>query len=231
MTHTDRPASMFLLYALVLALSSIVLAVLVPPIYAAPSRLDCQTVAITAPTADSTLSGVVEIRGQAVISNFQFYKVEYSPVERERWTLIGTDVIRNAVQNGLLVTWQTGQVPEGTYRLRLRAVDSTGNYCEAIVDAVDVSRVQPTETPPPEPTETPVLTAVPPLPTVTIVRKPTLEVGPILNQPGPIPTRSAPIDLPEVNTSGVVTFFVFGVLVMLALLLLAGLIMFVRRWG
>lgn len=57
---------------------------------AAPSALDCRNIALTAPLPGSTLSGAVEVRGRALILDFQFYKVEYSPLGRDQWVLIGT---------------------------------------------------------------------------------------------------------------------------------------------
>ncbi len=229
MTNQRRPASMLLYLALIFMIGILLAMAAAHPASGAPSRLDCRNVALTAPSQGALLSGTVEITGQAQVSNFQFYKVEYAPAARDQWVLIGTDVVRRPVPDGLLVAWQTGNVSEGEYRLRLRVVDVTGNYCEASIASVTIARAQPTETIP-EPTETAVLTAVPPLPTVTVALKPTLEVGPIVSQPGPIPTRSLPIDLPDVDTTGLVAFFASGVLIMVALLLSVGLVMFVRRW-
>jgi hypothetical protein len=195
---------------------------------AAPSALDCRNVALTAPLPGSTLSGAVDVYGRALILDLQFYKVEYSPIGRDQWILIGTDVIRKPVESGRLVVWQTNIVAEGTYRLRLRVVDSTGNYCEAFLSPLQVSHARPTFVPSPTPTETPILTAVPPQATPTIRVDIPTEVVPHLGTPGALPTRSQVFGLPDFNVTVLAAFFVLGACGMFAVVLFIGLVMLIR---
>lgn len=100
-------------------------------------------VRILSPGMNQTVSGTVAVVGTAKIENFQFYKVEFAPgdpPDPNAWAVIG-DVVRQPVENGVLVTWPAGAFPPGVYWLRLTVVDQTGNFpppCEVriIVPAV-----------------------------------------------------------------------------------------------
>ncbi len=192
-----------------------------------PRVLDCRYVAFTAPLPGATVSGPVEVRGRALILDFQFYKVEYSLPGRDEWTIIGTDVVRQPVENGRLVLWQTTTVPDGSYRLRLRVVDLTGNYCEAILSPLTVMNVRATA-PPPTPTDTPVLTAVPPGPTLTLPPTVAVEVPPVRNTPGALPTRGSPFAPSSSDVTVTAAFFLFGVCGMLAIMFAVGAVLLIR---
>jgi hypothetical protein len=199
--------------------------------FAAPAALDCGNVALTAPSAGATLSGPVDINGRALVQDFRFYKVEYSPLGSDKWVLIGTDVVRRPVGNGLLVVWQTTLVPDGAYALRLHVVDSTGNFCPVVLSPVTVQNAHATEPEAPASTETPMLTVVPPQPTATPTTGVAVEFAPVRNTPGSLPTKSSPVPLPDTTPVVLVVFFVFGALATLAVVLFVGVVMFVRRFG
>jgi hypothetical protein len=140
---------------------------------AAPPAQGDQAV-ITSPQNNAVVRGQVPILGSATHSQFQFYKVEYArePVVGEAWTIIGA-IHQQQVADGQLETWDTSQLPDGSYTLRLRVVRLDGNYGEYSVMQVVVANAQPTETPTPAvtatskpPTVTP--TALPPTPTIVI---------------------------------------------------------------
>lgn len=198
--------------------------------FGAPSAIDCRYVSIAAPTPGATLSGAAEIRGRALVLNFQFFKVEYAPVGQDEWVLIGTDVVRTPVDNGRLVVWQTSRVPDGTYQLRLRVVDQTGNYCEVLVSPVRVVNARATEIPPPaNPTETMELTVVPPQATPTIVVVIPNEVAPRFETPSALPTRVQPLPfgMPDLLVTG--AFFLFGVCGMLGIVLAIAVFIYIRK--
>jgi hypothetical protein len=199
----------------------------------APVPIDCRLVALESPVPGSVVSGDVEVRGQAQISDLQFYKVEYSLQGRDQWTLIGTDVIRRPGVGGLLVLWQTNTVKDGDYILRLRAVNSSGNYCEVLGGPLTVAnQASPTDSAEePAPTETPVLTAVPPQPTATPRPTVRVEVAPIQNTSGALPTRNSPLDIPGLNMNAMIAFFLFGVLVMFTVMIFLGVVMLLRRFS
>ncbi len=200
-------------------------------VFGAPAALDCAGVSFTEPAPGSTLSGSVEISGRALIQDFRFYKVEYSPIGREQWVLIGTDVVRRPVENGRLVVWPTTLVPDGTYALRLHVVDPTGNYCQVVLSPVTVQNARTTEPESPTPTDVPMLTVVPPQPTPTSPASVPVEFAPVQGTPGALPTRVSPIQLPGANPAVLAVFFVFGALATVAIVLFVGLVMFVRRLG
>jgi hypothetical protein len=129
--------------------------------------------AITSPQNNAVVRGQVAIVGSATHPQFQFYKIEFArePVVGEAWAIIGA-IHQQQVTNGQLETWDTSQLPDGSYTLRLRVVRLDGNYSEYSVVQVVVANAQPTETPTPAvvatrpPTVTP--TALPPTPTIVI---------------------------------------------------------------
>lgn len=89
---------------------------------------------IVSPGVNARLSGVVQIRGSAYDPNFQFYKLEWAPAaDPENVHVITTTenpdgLYHTPVRNGVLSSWNTDAVPEGTHILRLTIVDVTGNY-------------------------------------------------------------------------------------------------------
>jgi len=142
-------------------------------VFAAPPSQGDQAV-ITSPQNNAVVRGQVPILGSATHSQFQFYKVEYArePVVGEAWTIVGA-IHQQQVTGGQLETWDTSQLPDGSYTLRLRVVRLDGNYSEYSVVQVVVANAQPTETPTPPapvatkpPTVTP--TSLPPTPTIVI---------------------------------------------------------------
>jgi len=95
-----------------------------PPPAACPS----EGVQIYSPGAGAVVSGQVTIVGTANISNFQFYKVEYSAGEQPgQWNVIG-DLHRQAVDGGVLEVLNSAALPNGRYWLQLTVVDNTGNF-------------------------------------------------------------------------------------------------------
>ena len=117
---------------------------------------------ITAPQANSQIAGVVQIIGSASHPEFQRYELAWAadPPTDDAWVVFAT--IETPIENGVLATWNTTQVPDGVYALRLRVVRRDGNYNETIppIRGIKVTNSRPIETPtssigptiPPEPT-------------------------------------------------------------------------------
>lgn len=87
-------------------------------------------VRIVSPGMNQAVSGSVNVVGTADIDSFQFYKVEFAPgdpPQDDAWTTI-QDVVRQPVENDVLITFPAGAFPSGTYWLRLVVVDETGNF-------------------------------------------------------------------------------------------------------
>lgn len=179
-------------------------------VVAAPPQQGGDIAIIASPTSNAVVQGTVQIMGSADHSAFQFYVVDLGPEPNtnDQWSTIGA--IHNApVINGVLETWDTTQVPDGSYTIRLRVVRLDGNYSEFFVRQVVVSNTQPlpTDTPLPQGTEE----APPPqFPTVTptdlpptapiVIEQPVVDTP----TPRPVPT-SPPLEDPEENRSFIPT--------------------------
>jgi len=89
-------------------------------------------VAITFPSADTSVRGEVVIKGTASDKNFKQYWVEYGQgTEPTSWTEITTS--NSQVIDGTLATWDTTVLNDGSYTLRLTAADLAGNSAQTQV--------------------------------------------------------------------------------------------------
>lgn len=215
--------------------------------FAAPNARDCSggNAAILAPSSGATVSGIVQIEGTASLGgDFQYYKLEVAPAGTEAWgNLVGE--AREQVVNGQLGVWDSASAADGAYTIRLRVVDPTGNYCEALVTNVMVQNSLPTAVPTPEFTITP--TEAPPIQNAVPTAAPTTQVTPT---PGASPTSVRPsitrtpvpvgatlggievepfIDGITAYLGGLGRIFIFGMFAMGAIFALIGVIFFVRR--
>jgi hypothetical protein len=169
-----------------------------------PAGQDVQA-KIDSPLPNIILQGRVQVKGSAVHPQFNFYKVEFGPGESpadEQMSIIGA-IHEQQVTNNVLETWDTASIPDGTYTLRLRVVDTTGNYQEFWVRRLSVNNTSPTPTSTLEAT----LTPAPPTSTPTIiVPSPTIVVEqPFLDQPTatPPPPPSTVEPVPQPGTTAV----------------------------
>jgi hypothetical protein len=154
---------------------------------------------LTSPLANTQIRGRVQVKGSATHPQFDFYKVEFGPGENpsdDRMSIIGA-IHKEQITNNLLETWDTTAIPDGTYTVRLRVVDKTGNYKEVWARRLSVANTMPADTPtpsapPPTPTEglpTVTPTMIPATPTI-VVDQPFLAATP-LPTPPPIATEQA----------------------------------------
>ncbi len=166
---------------------------------AAPLSQGEDVAVISSPTSNAVVQGTVQITGSADYPSFQFYIIEFSPepITGDQWQIIGS-IHEAPVLNGLLETWNTTAVPDGSYTLRLRVVRVDGNYSEGFAQQIVVSNAQPvpTDTPTPGAVETALPTVtptdLPPTPTISI-EQPVVETA----TPRPIPTIPALSDPDE----------------------------------
>ena len=117
-----------------------ILSILVFPSHAAhASEPRCADTFIASPAPRSTIGGVVPITGRAQLQGaFVRYQVDFSTNGLNLWVLINS--APQAVVDGTLARWDTSLVPEGAYDLRVRTIDTSGNYCESVVSGVQVRR-------------------------------------------------------------------------------------------
>jgi len=98
---------------------------------------------LSCPRADVKITSVAtagkagwwNIAGTAAIPNQEYWKGELS-ADGQGWTMLYRS--NAAVQDGLLIEFNTRTVPRGAYQLRLTAVDRTGNYPEPCVIRVSI---------------------------------------------------------------------------------------------
>jgi hypothetical protein len=156
---------------------------------------------ITSPLTSTQIRGRVQVKGSANHPQFDFYKVEFGPGENpsdDKMSIIGA-IHKEQITNNLLETWDTTAIGDGTYTLRLRVVDKTGNYKEVWVRRLSVANALPPDTPTPSaelatptegpPTVTP--TSIPATPTI-VIEQPFLAATP-LPTPPPVATDAQPV--------------------------------------
>ena len=109
--------------------SIIILAAIGAALIAAPVRLPAAlgTATIADPQPGQALRGVVLIRGTAQQPAFDHYEVSFSyePNPTSDWFAIEA-AGSSPVQNGQLASWDTTQIADGAYQLRLRVFSSDG---------------------------------------------------------------------------------------------------------
>jgi hypothetical protein len=82
--------------------------------------------AITSPGMNSTVSGLLEVRGTATQADMQYWKVEFRAETVTTYETLNTTTI--AVTDGILARWSTKTVPNGVYFVRLVLVQKDGNF-------------------------------------------------------------------------------------------------------
>jgi hypothetical protein len=160
-----------------------------------------QEAVITSPEAFANVRGNVSIFGTATHPQFQRYELYYTIEPGDNWVFIG-EAHFEQIANGLLGTWDTASLPDGTYSLRLRVVRQDGNYDEAYQRSIVVANAATPPTPTPtdtaEPQELPTLPPVVEPTAVSAEETPTpiLVEQPEIPTPTPRPSPS-PTPTPE----------------------------------
>ena len=158
---------------------------------AAPSAQEPRPV-LAQPEQDAAVRGVVQLVGTAVHPQFQRYDLRFTtwPLTCDNdncWSVIG-DAHYQQQPLGLLGTWDSRSVPDGTYVLRVRVVKQDGNYLDSDLRRVLVANTRLPDTPTPAISNTPTTVPTPLPPTATIVvAVPTLEVIAPIETPTPEP--------------------------------------------
>jgi hypothetical protein len=196
-----------------------------------PDQADMSDVTIISPAENQVISGAIQIVGTAIDSAFSHYELDYAaePIVDDEWTAV-QPAIGQQVRESILGAWDTTQVEDGVYRIRLRVVRQDGSTVD---DHVRVQVVNATATPLPTPLPTftptpPPGTATPgPSPTPLIWQPPTRTPRPTETPGGPTltPTRVSLEDSPfhpsrlrqAASTGVMVTLGVFGLLAFYAL--------------
>lgn len=238
-------------FALVVWIVATLLATDFAPVLAYPNLRDCSggNAAIFSPASGATVGGIVQIEGTASLGGeFQYYKLEVAPMGTEAWGDL-TGQAQQQVVNGQLGVWDSAAVSDGRYMLRLRVVDPTGNYCEAVATNIIVQNSRPTEVISPTPADTPTPTEAPPVQNAVPTPVPTTPPaqGTAVSATA-TPVRASPSRTPPPGSGGIggieidqvvdavtdffsslARVFIFGVLAMAAIFFFVGVVYFVRR--
>ncbi len=184
---------------------------------------------ISSPGDSQTLSGIVNITGSAAHPQFARYEIAfaYDPNPTDTWFEIQPPATTQ-VSEGLLATWDTRPIADGTYMLRLRvfATDASAPL-ETIVHGIIVANA-------PKPTTTPTATATPATATAT-AELPTLRssgVPPPAVTQQPAATQLSPAATPPTaplfDLAPYTSAFVNGALYTFGFFLLLGLYALLR---
>ena len=122
------------------------------PLKAAPAQSCSQgqgipTVNVSYPNPNNTIQGSVTIEGLVQAPNFASYELAYASAQRpEDFTPINTSNTQAPTGGSALGTWETTQVANGSYIIRLRVVSNSGG--SIVVDTpVIVDNPTPTAVP------------------------------------------------------------------------------------
>jgi hypothetical protein len=175
---------------------------------------------ITFPENGQTVQGLVEITGSTDLAGFTSYMLEFGYQEDETRTWFEIQSSSQNVPSGVMARWDTRQITDGDYRLRLRVFAAGNESKRFIVENVRVRNYTPLDTL--TPTASPTVTPTPP-PTATITLAPTLTATPYPT-PSPLPRNRA-----EVTPVQITTNVAKGALAAIALFAIFGLFIRLRR--
>lgn len=100
---------------------------------------------ISAPTSNSTVQGIAEVRGIAVDPNFLRWELYWSPTGAEQWSFLISNT--RQVPSGVLARLDLSNLDGSLIDLRLRIVRQDTNYNEYFVRRVRIGIPYPTATP------------------------------------------------------------------------------------
>ncbi len=189
--------------------------------------------AISVPLAGDTLSGQVVITGTVDAPNFASAELAFAFASDPTGTWFRLEAFTQPVQESALAAWDTTQISDGEYSLRLRVYSQDGSFQDFTVTGLMVrnaaATVTPTLTPVLEPT--PALQAVtePPIVVVTVGDEPLSMATPVPVSlsgptPEPLPANPAAIRVDEINY-----YLMRGALLALALFVVIGIFLRLRR--
>jgi hypothetical protein len=156
------------LFAVILVITCLALGV-PAQVLAVPPAQDQKPV-IAQPESEAAVRGVVQIVGTATHPQFQRYELYNAPGSApsdNAWIFIGPDAHFQQQPLGLLGTWDSRAVPDGSYALRVRVVRQDGNYTDSEPRRVTVANTKPAESPTPSGSPTPTASPTPAGPTPT----------------------------------------------------------------
>ncbi len=190
--------------------------------------------AISAPVAGQTLSGQVSVIGTADAPNFASAELTFAYAADPTGTWFPLARLTQPVQESTLAAWDTTQISDGEYSLRLRVYSQDGTFQDFTVTGLQVrnsappatststptiATIQPAEEIPAFTEEAPLVVESAPEPTATPV-----PVSPSGPTPAPLPANPAALRVDQINF-----YLMRGALLALALFVVLGLFLRLRR--
>ena len=178
---------------------------------ATPTR-DPQEIFISNPVEGSLVQGTVNIVGKTDVNGFSGYELEftYDPNTIETWFLIARSTER--VNDGQLATWDTSNLTDGDYLLRLRVFFQDGSWRDYTTPSIKVRNYTATQTTIPTKAQSILPTSLP-----TLISTSTSTAMPT---PSPFPRNEAEISMSQVLTNlGQGALFTLLIFVFFALIL------------
>ncbi|MBI5294829.1 MAG: hypothetical protein HY869_05090 [Chloroflexi bacterium] len=191
--------------------------------------------AISAPLAGETLSGQVVITGTVDAPNFASAELAFAFASDPTGTWFRLEAFTQPVQESALAAWDTTQISDGEYSLRLRVYSQDGSFQDFTVTGLMVrnaavpATATPTLAPMLEPTVALPTATEPPIVVVTVGDEPQstatpVPVSPSGPTPQPLPANPAAISVEEINF-----YLIRGALLALALVVVIGIFLRLRR--
>lgn len=187
--------------------------------------------AISAPVAGQTLSGQVSVVGTADAPNFASAELAFAYAADPTGTWFPLARLTQPVQESTLAAWDTTQISDGEYSLRLRVYSQDGTFQDFTVTGLQVQNSappatstsapatsRPVETVPASTEESPLVVESVPEPTATPV-----PVSPSGPTPEPLPANPAALRVDQINF-----YLIRGALLALTMFVVLGLFLKLR---
>ncbi len=174
--------------------------------------------AITSPTKDQVLQGQIAVTGSTGTANFAAAELAfaYSSDSTNSWFVI--EALTQPVTDGTLATWDTTQVTDGVYIMRLRVFSSDGAFQDAAVPFEIANYTNPiVATPTAAATTPPALQLPTPLvmpPSRTPLAAPIPTPTQLPPNPASIPTAFVYSDLAKGALGALIAFLVLGTILL-----------------
>ncbi len=175
------------------------------------------TAAIDSPSPGQAVRGAVVIRGSNAVEGFRSYELDftYSADPTQSWYMIQENT--EPIQDGIMAVWDTNNLTDGDYNLRLLIYKTDGTWSAVTVAGIQVQNHAPLENSVIPPTVMHV-TLGPATPNSTSAPPGNLqaEATPLPSTPTPLPVNPAEISAPQVmETFGKGAALSIGVFVLL----------------
>jgi hypothetical protein len=160
---------------------------------------------IVSPAEGDALQGAVGVSGTSQVDGFASAELAFAYHDDPTGTWFPISTSSQPVTDGLLGSWDTTAISDGTYDLRLRVLLVDGSHVDVTVPNLRVRNYTPVETP----TPTAVIPEATPLPTITPT--PTPFPTPTILPANPVVLSPASVTI-SLGAGGLITLVLFAIL-------------------